>query len=71
MDKQRQEQSLPGRQQSASDSGPYNDAAGSGSNTSGLREKPVEEDIAPGERDLDTADRIEKLKEDANLDRIK
>ena len=70
MDEQRQEQSLPGRQQSASENGSYSDA-GSGSNTSGLREKSVEEDIEPVERDLDTADRIEKLKEDADLDRVK
>jgi hypothetical protein len=71
MDKQRQEQNSPGRQQTASDSRAYDDAAGSGSGTSGLREKSVDEDIVPGERDLDTADRIERLKEDADLDRIK
>lgn len=71
MDKQRQEQNSTDRDRPASGSRLYDESTSSGENTSGLREKSVEEDTIPGERDLDLNERIEQVKEDADLDRVK
>lgn len=64
MDKHRQEKSSEERDELASGSGEYE-------NTSGLREKSVEEDIVPGEPELEVGEKIEKLKEDSDLDRVR
>jgi hypothetical protein len=71
MDKQRQEISTQEKEQAASRP-PGNEAAGSGEfeNTSGPREQSIDADTAPVEPDLDMS-RIEKFKEDADLDRVR
>jgi hypothetical protein len=74
MDQHRQEQCSEERDELASRRRLNIDqpaVSGEYENTSGLREKSVEEDIAPVEPDLEVGEKIEQLKEDSDLDRVK